>query len=352
MFSIIVPVYNTPKKYLSKCINSLINQTSNKYEIILVDDGSNEEYKEFLKQYDEYEKIKIIHKKHEGVSAARNAGINAAKEDYIMFIDSDDYVENDMCEKVEKYIIKNNRPDIICFDAYLEYKNKTIKIPMLQCKNNIIDGKDKEKLLIQIITSQCVEYQNKCNTACMVWNKAYNKDFINKNKLYFDTNVFHMEDLLFILYTFESANSIVYYDELIYHYIQNDKSLTHNFNVDFIKNNEYVLLEIEKFIKKYNKPEKFYRAFNLKVAAILKFYIIKCFFNKKNNYTYKEAKQKICKLIDKEIYKNALMNLYTKYLKINQKIIYYCIKHKKIFLLKLITSIRDLRNIITSREFY
>lgn len=350
MFSIIVPIYNTQKQYLSRCIESLLNQTIDKYEIILVDDGSNRECKEFIDQYNKYDKITIIHKEHEGVCTARNTGIDVAKNEYIIFVDSDDYVETDMCEKVEKCIIENNRPDVLCFDAYLEYKNKLISNPMFQCKNKIIFGTEKEDLLLGVISDQCKKHRNMFNTTDTVWGKAYKKEFIKNSNLYFNSKVFHSEDLLFNLYLFENAKTIIYCDINFYHYVQNDRSLMHNFSEEFIENDEYVLSEIKKFIKKYNKHEDFYTALNLKTASTLKYYIIKCFFDKKNNYTYKEAKEKICKLIDKEIYSNALNNINTKYLSTDQKIIYYLIKHKKIFLLNLITIVRNLRNIITKKE--
>ncbi len=350
MLSIIVPVYNTPKEYLTRCINSLLNQNSNKYEIILIDDGSNGENKEILKQYEKNEKIKIIYNQHKGVSAARNIGINNAKNDYIIFVDSDDYVENNLCEKAEEYIIKNNVPDIICFDSYMEYKNKSIKIPMLK-EPKIITEEEKEELLMQTITSQSVEHQNKCNTACMVWNKAYKTEFIKKNELYFNEKVFHMEDLLFNLYAFQNAEKIVYVDEFLYHYMQNDSSLTHNFNEKFVENNEKVLLEIRSFVEKLGSKEKLCCAFNLKVAAILKYYIMKCYFNRSNKFSYRDAKEKICKIMEKELYNNAMNNLYTKYLNLSQKIIYFCIKHKYIFLLKLVTEVRDLRNGIENKRY-
>ena len=118
-----------------------------------------------------------------------------------------------------------------------------------------------------------------------------------------------------------------------------------------MKNDEYVLSKIKYFIKKHDKTEVFYDTLYCLTAKMLKDYIIRCYLNKRNNYTYKEAKEKICKLIDKEIYSNALNTINTKYLRTDQKIIYYLIKHKKIFLLKLITIIRDLKYTIVNKIF-
>lgn len=105
-----------------------------------------------------------------------------------------------MCEIIEKIIIENNILHIVCFDAYLECKNKMVKIPMLKCGNKGIANNDKESLLLQTISNQCM--RQKCNTASTVWNKAFSRKFIIKNKLYFDSKVFHLEDLLFNLFAY------------------------------------------------------------------------------------------------------------------------------------------------------
>ena len=96
LISVVVPVYNA-EKYLDKCIQSIINQKYSNLEIILVDDGSKDNSLELCKKYAESDKrIKVIHKENEGVSTARNSGIEVASGDFIAFIDSDDYIDENM----------------------------------------------------------------------------------------------------------------------------------------------------------------------------------------------------------------------------------------------------------------
>ena len=106
MISVIVPIYNV-EKYLIKCIESIINQTYKDLEIILVDDGSTDSSGKICDEFATKDnRIKVIHKKNGGLSSARNIGLDICKGNYISFIDSDDYIELDMYEKMIKIIVK------------------------------------------------------------------------------------------------------------------------------------------------------------------------------------------------------------------------------------------------------
>ena len=106
--SIIVPVYNV-EKYLNRCLDSIINQSFINFELILINDGSTDKSGKICDKYAQIDKrVRVIHKKNEGVSLTRNLGINIAKGDYITFIDSDDWIEQDFLKKAIEYIKENN----------------------------------------------------------------------------------------------------------------------------------------------------------------------------------------------------------------------------------------------------
>ena len=108
LVTIIIPVYNV-EKYLPKCLDSIINQTYNHLEIIIVDDGSKDSSGLICDEYAlKDQRIKVLHKKNGGLSSARNAGLDIAKGDYIMFVDSDDYVESHYCEVPLKHALEKN----------------------------------------------------------------------------------------------------------------------------------------------------------------------------------------------------------------------------------------------------
>ena len=103
--SIIVPVYNV-EKYLEKCIDSILNQSYQNLEIILIDDGSTDNSGSICDEYKKKDqRVQVIHQKNQGQSSARNAGLNIAKGSYIGFVDSDDWIEQNMYEKLYKNII-------------------------------------------------------------------------------------------------------------------------------------------------------------------------------------------------------------------------------------------------------
>lgn len=115
-FSIIIPIYNV-EDYLSKCLDSVIEQTLMDIEIICVNDGSKDKSLNILQQYSNNDnRIRIISKENGGLSSARNAGLKVAKGDYICFLDSDDYAEPNLCERLYTEILEY-KPDIIAFGA-------------------------------------------------------------------------------------------------------------------------------------------------------------------------------------------------------------------------------------------
>lgn len=132
-FSIIIPVYNS-EKYIDRCLNSVLTQTYNNYEIIIINDGSTDNSEKILKKYESNKKIKIISQTNHGVSSSRNIGIKESTGDYILFLDSDDFYENDILET-----LKNNikDEDIIKF-GYKDLKeNKNTEAKTIIFKNYI-----------------------------------------------------------------------------------------------------------------------------------------------------------------------------------------------------------------------
>lgn len=142
LISVIVPVYNV-EKYLSRCVDSILDQTYEKLEIILVDDGAKDSSGKICDEYAEKDsRIKVIHKENGGLSSARNTGIDAATGDYLAFVDSDDWIEQDMYEKmlglVEKHGVK-----LVCagrYDVDSETDQKTIGL--CPPKEELISGQE------------------------------------------------------------------------------------------------------------------------------------------------------------------------------------------------------------------
>ena len=178
--SIIVPVYNV-ERYLSKCLDSLTNQTLKDIEIICVNDGSTDNSLGILKEYaNKDSRIKIIDKQNEGVSVARNTGIEVATGQYLMFVDSDDYLVENACEKALN-TIEHNDSDICIFGHYDLVDEKLIK-----------SGVNKD-----IIRAQKQNNQTYTAFSINIWDKIYNRNFLITNSIKFIPNLKTSEDVIF-----------------------------------------------------------------------------------------------------------------------------------------------------------
>ena len=193
--SIIVPVYNAEKK-LGQCIESLINQTYKNIEIILINDGSTDNSKEVCDKYKKLDnRIITIHKANEGVSKTRNLGIKKSTGEVIMFVDSDDYIEESCCEEAFKQYSKNKSHLVIW-----GYNNKS----QIHQTTTTIFSNEEEVSILALSNFLDVKCRKLLNSPC---NKLYSVHLIKSNKLLFKEDLSLAEDLLFNL------NYLDYMDE-------------------------------------------------------------------------------------------------------------------------------------------
>ncbi|MBQ2944591.1 MAG: glycosyltransferase family 2 protein [Ruminococcus sp.] len=200
IFSIIVPVYKV-EEYIDKCVMSILNQTFSDFELILVDDGSPDNCPELCDEYAKQDsRVKVIHKPNGGVSSARNEGVKIANGDYIWFVDSDDYVQENSLEVLCDYISKTSA-DLYVFEHGF---------------NEFYELKDMNGLL-------CDHYY-KYDFGFEPWNKVYKRSLITDNKLFFDTQEKVGEDLLFNINYYTKMNSCLFIPEKLYHYVVRENS--------------------------------------------------------------------------------------------------------------------------------
>ncbi len=208
--SIIIPVYN-PGKLLIDCLDSTINQTLDDIEIICVDDGSSDGSDEILKEYAKKDKrVKVFTQKNFGAGFARNLGIENANGKYIAFLDSDDWIEQDMCEKLYNHA-ENLKTDLILFDTIRHLENNR-KMDMVHFEDDEIDW--------QNFTFDYHFIKDKVMNGYfgVIWSKFYRTAFIKDNNILFTEHKmfndveYHIKSLLL-------AKSIGYYPEVFYHYV-------------------------------------------------------------------------------------------------------------------------------------
>lgn len=227
--SIIIPIYNA-EKYLKKTIESIIMQEG-EYELILVDDGSKDASLSICNQYASTDhRVRVIHIENNGVSNARNVGIEAARGEYIQFVDSDDKLTEDALEKI--FHRMESGVDVIVF-SFCTFGNDKQEIRVPEMKNFSL----RQKIEFLIEKGQIV--------SC--WNKVYKKDVINTTRFHID--LAYAEDYCFNLEIFKNVNSVSMMSDVIYLYRREGASLSggydeKNFTVaNFIRKESFKLLQ-------------------------------------------------------------------------------------------------------------
>lgn len=221
--TIVVPIYKV-EKYLNRCLESLVNQTLQDIEIILVDDGSPDNCPIFCDQWKEKDhRIRVVHKQNGGLSSARNAGLDIARGEYIGFVDSDDDIELDMYEKMYQKA-KEYNVDFVMSD-YLRILNSNEKyIKSLDINEGYYSRNQIVKdIFPQLIMTSSIEY----GPLLSVWHCLYKLSFLKNNNIHFDNKVKWSEDNIFSSFVGYHAQSFYYMkNEALYHYYQNEGTIT------------------------------------------------------------------------------------------------------------------------------
>lgn len=261
--SIIVPVYNV-EKYLERCLDSLVKQTLKDIEIIVVNDGSPDNSQKIIDRYaKKYKKIKTYKKENGGLSSARNFGIDKANGDYIAFVDSDDYVELDMYEKMYNKIISDDFDLVCCNFDYVDDSGQYINKGNSKVNKDIYDV-DIRKNMIDFYPA--------------AWNKLYKKELFNNN-IQFKCGVW-FEDVEFIHRLFPYIKSIGVIEDSLYHYVQRDGAITKTFD-----DRLYHYIDNWNGIIDFYKDRKFYSEYKDELEYCYVRYLYGTFVKQATNYT-------------------------------------------------------------------
>lgn len=216
--SIIVPYYNVKYEYLDACMNSLQKQTYKNIEIIVVDDGSKAEYSKLLDNYAGLDGVRVIYKKNGGVSTARNVGMANATGEWCMFVDPDDWLEEDCVESFMGFVQNSKQqPDYIISKANL-IQDGGVSANVNQISQSQFVSKD------MVVKDIIVNHQSNLTCVDTVWAKLYNVEFLRNNELRFDPNLRSGEDVSFSLECTLKADNIYYLDKPTYNYRYNNFS--------------------------------------------------------------------------------------------------------------------------------
>lgn len=230
--SVIVPIYNA-ENYIKRVVESLLKQTTDEIEIILVDDGSTDQSLMICNRYDSIENVTVIHKENGGICSARNIGLQHAKGKYISFVDADDFMDETAYEKIIKCLIKTNA-DILDFGwRYISETGEKTENLNENKKNILFDKKYiKDVILPPLLNLKKDEEHFIYDFSCM---KVFKKDIIDQYNIRFDESRRVWEDRIFLVEYLKYSRNYYCMDECFYNYVSIPNSLSRRYNSKFLE---------------------------------------------------------------------------------------------------------------------
>lgn len=242
-FSLIIPVYNV-ELYLRQCLDSVLNQNFDNYEVICINDGSTDGSGAILDEYSKKnDSIKVISQKNKGLSAARNAGIKAAKGDYVFFLDSDDWIEKDTLKILSESI---SNEDVICFNGRRYFEDGTEEEPDKGITEDNLSGWD--------YYNKYALVPSKFHFVCVVL-RLYKREFLLNINLLFEEGIYH-EDNLFTPIACYYASKVKVIPDILYVYRIRGGSITQTQNPQRIFDIVTVANKLSSFFIPLNSIDK------------------------------------------------------------------------------------------------
>jgi glycosyltransferase involved in cell wall biosynthesis len=242
MISIIIPVYNA-SKYISKCLESVICQTYNNFEVVIVNDGSTDNSLEICNKYSLQDyRIKIVNKENGGVSSSRNIGIEKSSGDWITFLDADDWFEPD-CLSFCVQKLNSMKIELLCFNHYINTETNQWKMNSL---TNCLLTRERDELKSLTLDMMFPNYDFVKNNVQVgsiraVWGKFFRLDIIKQHRILFDVKIKIAEDAIFCLEYISHINIVALYNNYLLHYRVHNSSVMNRYQPDINSVNEKIL---------------------------------------------------------------------------------------------------------------
>lgn len=252
LFSVLIPVYNT-SKYLDECVQSVLSQSENDFEIVLLDDGSTDTSGDICDNYaDKYpDKIRVIHKENEGLMMTRRRGFKEAKGDYFICLDSDDYLcDNDALKKIKNMIVKKGC-DLVVYNYLAEKqqpeKNQNIELFDLP-DEYVFEDKEKQVLYEKLLIGRDFN---------AIWIKAAKREIVDVDVDYsvWKKDICRAEDLFQTFPMLTNAKRVGYVKDILIHYRWTESSISNNPKLKFYNAFRTIHLREEEYINKWNLNE-------------------------------------------------------------------------------------------------
>lgn len=316
-YSIIVPVYNPPLEFLKLCIDSILNQTYNNYEIIIVDDGSKKEIGKFLDNLISNDHIKVFHNTNHGVSYSRNFGVEKSTGDYISFVDSDDVLNHNFLDIANQILEKNKLDMIVSQVTFNEKLLDSGEYTLYQCASI---NKELMSYYLSFYNINFKDNNKWVNRGPVA--RIIKKSFAIENR--FDEDVSFAEDVLWNIQLLKKLNNIAILLMPAYYYRKNNGSLTAKYHPSF--DNE--LIPVSQKIKNEIKNENVELSYSALLYEFYRIYLSLDLFHRENKLTIKEKYQKLVRISDNLLSSSRVKDISLKKYKFKHAVLLFLLKHK------------------------
>ena len=319
LISIIVPVYRT-EQYLHQCVDSLLAQTYTRIEIILVDDGSPDGSGMICEEYAAKDpRVRVIHQENSGPSAARNTGLAHATGEYVMFVDSDDWISPDNCEKAVTVALEQN-VDVVIWSYRREFPDRSLDRHIF-AEEQAFTGEAYRRLFLKVLGDTVTpETLDSLSSAC---NKLYKLEGIAESVRFMDIKIIGTEDLLYNVQVFLRAQNAYYLREAFYHYRKdNQHSLTKTYKKELLPQRKVLFGELSRAVSHCGDPD-YERVLKKRIALDILGQSLNVV---RSEEPAKTMRRLIREVLHDEVYGPALAELSTAGMRIHWKLYYGCAK--------------------------
>lgn len=328
MISIVVPVYNV-EKYLKQALQSLVMQTYADLQIICIDDGSTDGSLSILQEFAQIDsRLEIHSQKNKGLSGARNAGLCHVRGEYLMFLDPDDWMDLDTCEKALE-LMRGENADLVFWGYAKEYKDRS-ELVQVWSRRMFFEGDSVSTLRRRILgmTAQELAHPEWMDSLGTAWGKLYRSDIFQQYHIrYVDTaEIGSAEDVLANLYYMAHICKAVYTPDIIYHYRKtNVSALTRTYKPRLEQQWGRLFAYMREWIVEFDDSSDAFGVLSNRMAHA----VISLGLNELLASGSKlDQMRRISCILSSERYKKAIKNLDISYMPVHWKLFFFCVKHR------------------------
>ena len=342
MLSVIVPVYDVDRKYLSECFESILNQTFTDFELIIVEDGTKDDLAAYIDTYDyRIAKVSIIRQENRGVACARNAGLDVCAGKYITFVDSDDTLEPDCFAGIVDFA-QTNSTDVLMFGINKVYPARKEVFSPYTCDIGHFTKEQKEEVQFKCMVGILPFYvcppasSDAAGSACA---KLYRNDFLQKEDLKYTPGLKRAEDMEFNLRVFDRAQAIGYLYRFYYNYRQIDTSATFVYRSGGIEVFTDALRAIRKHLVSSGKSDLYMQVYYMRCMFFFLESMDMDYLNKQNPKPLGVRIRELAAQSQNDPYYEAFRKLSSRNLTFARKIPLFLIRHKMFYILAVFYSV-------------